>query len=47
MDYAPDGDLSRFTADDVADAIDWQGDASEFMGALRVAQSISAPYFQL
>lgn len=35
MDYAPDGDLSRFTADDVADAIDWQGDASEFMGALR------------
>lgn len=35
MDYAPDGDLSRFTADDVADAIDWQGDASVFMGALR------------
>lgn len=35
MDYAPDGDLSRYTPDDIADAIDWDKDASVLLGALR------------
>lgn len=35
MDYAPDGDLSRYTAEDVADALDWPGDSEALIDALR------------
>lgn len=34
MDYAKDGDLSRFDDGDIADACDWPGDAAAFMAAL-------------
>lgn len=34
MDYAPDGDLSRFDDSDVADGSEWDGDPAIFMSAL-------------
>lgn len=34
MDYAQDGDLSRYTDDDLADAGGWEGDAIQFVDAL-------------
>lgn len=34
LDYAEDGDLSRYDAFDIADAAGWEGDASEFVDAL-------------
>lgn len=34
MDYAPDGDLSRWEAGDIADAGGWEGDAGQFLSAL-------------
>lgn len=37
MDYAPDGDLSRYDPFDVADGIDYPGDPDELMAALREA----------
>lgn len=37
MDYAPDGDLSRFDSADIADGLDFPGDPDELMGALRFA----------
>lgn len=37
MEYAPDGDLSRFDDEDVADATEWPGDPAELMGALRAS----------
>jgi hypothetical protein len=37
MDYAPDGDLSRYEAEDVADGIDYPGDPAELLDALRFA----------
>ena len=33
-DYAPEGDLSDFTDEDIADAVDWDGDPGALMGAL-------------
>jgi len=33
-DYVPEGDLSTFSDDDIADAVDWDGEASELVGAL-------------
>lgn len=33
-DYAADGDLSKFTDEDIADAIDWEGDPGVLVGAL-------------
>lgn len=33
-DYAPEGDLSAFTDEDIADAVDWDGDPSAFVQAL-------------
>lgn len=33
-DYAPEGDLSPFTDEDIADAVDWDGDPGELMRAL-------------
>lgn len=35
MDYAPDGDLSRFENADIADGLDYPGDPDELMAALR------------
>jgi hypothetical protein len=37
LDYAQDGDLSRYTDEDVADAVLWDGDAALLMSALREA----------
>ena len=34
LEYAQDGDLSRFDASDIADAAGWEGDAAEFVTAL-------------
>lgn len=34
LDYAPDGDLSAFDIDDLADAAGWEGVADEFVKAL-------------
>lgn len=33
-DYAAEGDLSSFTDEDIADAVDWEGDAALLTGAL-------------
>lgn len=33
-DYAPEGDLAAFSDEDIADAVDWDGDASAFVSAL-------------
>ena len=35
LDHAPDGDLSRFDAEDIADAAMWEGDPDAFVDALR------------
>lgn len=35
LDHAPDGDLSKFDADDLADAALWEGDPETFVRALR------------
>lgn len=37
LDFAPEGDLSGFSDEDIADSIDWEGDAHELLGALRQA----------
>lgn len=37
LDYAQDGDLSRYEPEDVADAAMWEGDASQFLDALATA----------
>lgn len=34
MDFAQDGDLSRYDAEDIADGAMWEGDAQKFLGAL-------------
>jgi DnaD/phage-associated family protein len=34
MDYAKDGDLSKYEAGDIADAVLWDGDEDELIGAL-------------
>jgi len=34
MDYAPSGDLSDFTAEDIALAAGWEGDSDAFVSAL-------------
>lgn len=34
LGHAPDGDLSRFEPDDLADAAQWEGDPDEFVTAL-------------
>lgn len=33
-DYAPEGDLSVFSDEDIADAVDWEGEPSALMSAL-------------
>lgn len=33
-DYAPEGDLSAFSDEDIADAVDWEGDPGAFVQAL-------------
>lgn len=40
MDYAQDGNLSRYDDGDIADAAGWEGDASQFVDALRDARFI-------
>lgn len=34
MDFAQDGDLTPYDAEDIADAVMWEGDAQEFLDAL-------------
>jgi hypothetical protein len=34
LDHAPDGDLSKFDPDDLADAAGWEGDPDDFVKAL-------------
>lgn len=34
LDYAPDGDVTRFEEDDIADAVLWEGAGSQLMAAL-------------
>ena len=34
MDHAPDGDLSKFDAEDLADAVEWDADPDVFVAAL-------------
>ena len=34
MDYAENGDLSKYDADDIADAVQWDGDPEEFLNAM-------------
>jgi hypothetical protein len=34
LDHAPEGDLSRFDPDDLADAAEWEGDPDEFVKTL-------------
>lgn len=35
LEYAPDGNLSRFTAEEIAVASDWKGDPEAWLSALR------------
>lgn len=37
LDYAPDGELARYDAEDIAIGADWDGDSSEFRAALEGA----------
>lgn len=37
VDYAPDGDLTRWADEDIADACAWDGDATEFVAGLTAA----------
>lgn len=37
LDYAQDGNLERYTAEEIADAAMWEGDAGQFVEALRSA----------
>ncbi len=34
MDFAKDGDLSRYAADDIADAVEWEGDPKAFLNSM-------------
>ncbi len=34
VDYAENGDLSKYDADDIADAVQWDGDPEEFLNAM-------------
>lgn len=47
MDYAQDGDLSRFTNAEIAAASLWPGDADEFCQALESAGFVSANPLQI
>jgi hypothetical protein len=38
--YAPDGDLSRFDDDEIAAAVEWEGDATLVLAALKAARFI-------
>jgi hypothetical protein len=42
MDYAEDGDVSRYNADDLADAALWEGDAETFWNSLVSAGFLDA-----
>lgn len=42
LDFAPEGDLSAYSDEDVADSIDWEGDASELITALTQAGFLDA-----
>lgn len=37
LDFAPEGDLSDLSDEDIADSIDWEGDAGQLMAALTEA----------
>lgn len=37
LDYAQDGDLSRYSAEDIADGCDWEGNAAELIDGLEQA----------
>lgn len=41
-DYAPEGDLSAFTDDDIADAVDWDGEPGALVSALIESGFINA-----
>lgn len=47
MDYAPDGDLSAYTEADIADGLDWDGDAKKLIAALREAGFIDKKELKL
>ena len=47
MDYAPDGNLSAYTEADIADGLDWEGDAKKLIAALREAGFIDKKEFKL
>lgn len=34
MDYAPTGDITKYTNEDIEDAVDWDGDGGQFANAL-------------
>ena len=38
--YAPNGDLARFEAQDIADAAGWEGDAKDFVAALVLSRFV-------
>ena len=42
MDFAQDGDLSAYDAEDIADAVMWDGDAKKFLDALVEAKYADA-----
>ena len=42
MDFAQDGDLSSYDAEDIADAVMWEGDAKKFLDALVEARYADA-----
>jgi hypothetical protein len=45
LDLAPDGDLSKFDDEDIADGADWTGDPEQFVDALAGCGSGGAPGF--
>lgn len=45
LDYAEDGDLSDFDAEDIADAAEWDGDADAFVSALVTCGPADRPGF--
>lgn len=42
LDYAQDGNLGKFCADDISDAVDYKGDSSELVSALTTAGFIDS-----
>ena len=42
LDFAPEGDLSAYSDEDIADSIDWEGDAGQLVAALTQAGFMDA-----